>query len=68
MSRVSQNTQILEYIEEHKSITARDAMMHLGVYRLASRIAELKAKGYPIETTMELGANGARYARYSLGG
>ena len=41
-------------------------MMRLNVMRLASRICDLKKKGYPIVTDMETSANGARYARYSL--
>ena len=66
MDKVSQNNKILEYMEEHGSITSREAMMRLNVMRLASRICDLKKKGYPIVTDMETSANGARYARYSL--
>lgn len=66
MDKVSQNNKILEYMENYGSITSREAMMRLNVMRLASRICDLKKKGYPIVTDMEKSANGARYARYSL--
>ena len=42
----SQNQRILEYINEFGSITALEAMRDLGVYRLASRISDLKKRGY----------------------
>ena len=66
MDKVSQNNKVLEYMENHGSITSREAMMRLNVMRLASRICDLKKKGYPIVTDMETSASGARYARYSL--
>lgn len=66
MDKVSQNNKILEYMENYGSITSREAMMRLNVMRLASRICDLKKKGYPIVTDMETSASGARYARYSL--
>lgn len=66
MDKVSQNNKILEYMENYGSITSREAMMRLNVMRLASRICDLKKKGYPIVTDMETSTNGVRYARYSL--
>ena len=66
MDKVSQNNKVLEYMENYGSITSREAMMRLNVMRLASRICDLKKKGYPIVTDMETSASGARYARYSL--
>jgi hypothetical protein len=66
MDKVSQNNKVLEYMENYGSITSREAMMRLNVMRLASRICDLKKKGYPIVTDMETSTNGVRYARYSL--
>lgn len=63
---------ILEYIDEFGSITPLEAIRDLGVYRLASRISDLRKKGYPIETKMETVLNRrgkkSNIARYSFGG
>ena len=40
---------VLNYIEEHGSITARQAYK-LGIMRLASRISDLKRAGYNIKS------------------
>lgn len=40
---------ILNYIEEHGSITARQAYK-LGIMRLASRISDLKKAGFDIKS------------------
>ena len=42
----SQNQRILEYMNEFGSITPLEAMRDLGVYRLASRVSDLKRLGY----------------------
>lgn len=71
-NKATQAELVLEYMEEFGSITALDAIRDLGVYRLASRISDLKKMGVPIDRKMELVPN--RYgkksnvARYSLGG
>lgn len=51
MSAISQNTMVLEYMRRNGSITAREAY-NLGVMRLASRVSDLKRKGYNITATM----------------
>lgn len=43
-----QSERILAYMERCGSITARDAMVKLGVMRLASRIHELRSAGINI--------------------
>lgn len=48
---------ILKYMRKHGSISAYEAMTKLGIYRLASRINDLKRKGYIIEGKMETGKN-----------
>ena len=68
--RATQTERILDYIEEFGSITQMDALKDLGVMRLASRLSDLKKKGYPIKSEMETVHN--RYGepcyikRYSL--
>ena len=66
----SQNQRILDYIEEHGSITPLDAMGEFGCMRLASRISDLKRRGYPIISTFDTVTNRyeekVRIKRYSL--
>ena len=49
----TQSQRILDYIDKFGSITQLDALKDLGVMRLASRISDLKRKGYPIISKME---------------
>lgn len=59
-------------MRDYGSITSAEAITEYGIYRLASRISDLKKQGVPIEKEMVSGKN--RYgeptcfARYSLGG
>ena len=46
---MTQCEQVLVYMVEHGSITQRDAL-NLGIYRLASRISDLRKRGYPIRS------------------
>ena len=46
-------------------VTQRDAIFAAGCYRLAARIADLKADGIDIESEM-VTYNGTRFARYRL--
>lgn len=72
MQKQTQNDLVIDYIKQFGSITPLDALKDLGVMRLASRISDLKKKGYPIVSKQE--AVATRYgtktkvARYSLGG
>lgn len=45
-SNPTQCNRVLEYINQHGSITQFEAMLELGVMRLASRISELRKHGY----------------------
>lgn len=68
-SKPTQNQRILDYIAEFGSITQLDALRDLGVMRLASRITDLKRKGYPIISTTETVTTRcgvSRISRYSL--
>lgn len=50
MSKVTQAHRVLDYLDEKGSITQLEALQELGVMRLASRISDLKKKGYPIRS------------------
>lgn len=69
--RATQTERVLDYIDEFGSITQMEALNDLGVMRLASRISDLKRKGYPITSSIEVVKN--RYGerchikRYSMG-
>lgn len=66
----TQNARIIHYMRRYGSITSRDAMVKLGVMRLASRIFELRAAGYNIgdvfETVPDRFGNEARIKRYFI--
>lgn len=68
----TQNERILKYMNDFGSITQIDALRDLGVMRLASRISDLRRRGYPIESRAEAVKN--RYGekchikRYSMKG
>ncbi len=52
-SNPTQCERVMAYIRKHGTITQLDAMLDLGVMRLASRISELKKRGEPIKTRMK---------------
>ena len=47
--RPTQCDRIIQYIKDFGSITTLEAMADLGILRLASRIFDLKEKGYEFE-------------------
>lgn len=51
-SKPTQNQRILDYIEENGWITQFEAMKELGVMRLASRVSDLRKRGYSITSEM----------------
>lgn len=51
--RPKQSERVIRYIQDFGSITQRDALNDIGVFRLASRISELKKDGWPISSKME---------------
>ena len=69
--KTTQNERILDYISEFGSITQIEALRDLGVMRLASRISDLKRKGYTVISTREVVKNrygeSVKIKRYSLG-
>lgn len=48
MQKITQNDRILLYIKDFGSITQLEALRDLGVMRLASRISDLRRRGYDI--------------------
>lgn len=53
----NQEQRILQYIEDHGSITALEAMQDIGVMRLSSRICDLRKKGVQIQKQTESTVN-----------
>lgn len=70
MAKATQEKRVLAYINDFGSITQAEASNDIGVSRLASRISDLKKKGYPIISKKEQVKN--RYgetcyiSRYSI--
>lgn len=69
-SNLTQNQRILDYLDSHGSITQLDASRELGIMRLASRISDLRRKGYHIDSKMDIVTNRygekCRVKRYSM--
>lgn len=63
--RASQAEQILEALQSGRDLTPLDALMEMGCLRLAARIHDLRAAGYPIQATTRT-VNGKTFAVYSL--
>jgi hypothetical protein len=69
---MTQTERILNHLDKYGSITALEAMNEYGIMRLASRISDLKRKGYNIKSENVTVKN--RYGekcnvkRYSIGG
>lgn len=67
---MTQCERVLRHLEDFGSITSAEAISEYGVYRLASRISDLKKRGVPIEKEMVSGKNRygepTSFARYSL--
>ena len=64
---MSQTATILRLLETHPDgITAFDALREAQCLRLAARIADLRAKGHRIDSTMVRTISGKKIARYRL--
>ncbi len=65
-----QTDMVLRHLQDVGSITASEAMQEYGIYRLVSRISDLKAAGVAIEREMVAGKNRygdtTHFARYRL--
>lgn len=69
---MTQCERVLRHMRDYGSITSAEAITEYGIYRLASRISDLKKQGVPVEKEMISGKNRygepTSFARYSLGG
>lgn len=63
---MTQADQILLHLQSGQTITPIEALELFRCFRLAARIADLKALGHNILTEMVESPEGKRYARYSL--
>lgn len=57
MTKAKQIDRVLDYMRENGSISQLEAFIELGVFRLASRISDLKRQGYTINSKMEAVTN-----------
>lgn len=66
----TQCVRVLKYMDDFGSINPQQAIADLGVYRLASRISDLKKSGHNISRRMVTGKNrygeAVRFAEYRL--
>ena len=71
ISKATQRMKILQYCEEHGSITIRDAFEKLHINSPSKRISEIRLSGiYDVQTERETRTNAAgnevRYMRYYI--
>lgn len=57
VTKAKQTDRVLDYIREFGSISQLEAFIELGIFRLASRISDLKRQGYTINSKMETVTN-----------
>lgn len=62
---LKQKEQILEHLRS-RSLTAGEALLLYGTFRLAARVLELRQEGHMIQTVLSTDIRGRRYARYYL--
>lgn len=55
--KTTQCERIIRHLNDFGTITSREAMMEYGIYRLASRIADLKKRGYQFDITFDSAKN-----------
>jgi hypothetical protein len=63
---MSQKDKIRKHLLTGQSITAGEALLVYGCFRLAARIRELREDGVLIDAVMKRDANGKHYASYRL--
>jgi len=63
---MSQNKQIADYLNKGKKLTPIDALTKFGCFRLAARIADLRASGMNIVTNKLKLDNTRQVAQYSI--
>jgi hypothetical protein len=65
---MTHSKQILSHLKSGKPITAYEALVLFGCFRLAARIHDLREAGHSITTTRAETTNGATIAEYRLEG
>ena len=55
--KLTQCERIIRHLKDYGTITSREAMIEYGIMRLASRINDLKRKGYAISSEVQKGKN-----------
>jgi hypothetical protein len=63
---MTQNDTLLNHMLTGRSISPLEALGLYGVFRLAARMFELKAKGVDIQKVTKVDINGKQYAEYSI--
>lgn len=70
MDKATQKVKILAYCEEHGSITAREAFLHLDINSPRKIISDLRKAGYRVdcvtETREKASGETVRYNRYFI--
>ena len=70
MKRTSQNEQILYHLKNIGTITPDESWNRYRIYRLSARIADLRKRGYVIDTHLHTYTDGygkaIRFAEYEL--
>ena len=61
----TQRQQIIRYIKDNDGITSMQAYT-LGITQLATRISELKERGYEFSTPWSKAENGKRFVTYHI--
>lgn len=68
--KTTQCDRVLRHLRDYGAITTLEAIREYGILRLASRIADLKQKGYEIASETQTGKNrygeSVRYKVYKL--
>jgi len=68
--KMTQEKRILRHMKDFGTITSREAMFDYGIMRLASRISDLRRKGYSINSKMVTAKNryneDTYFSEYSL--
>lgn len=72
MDKATQKVKILNWCNEHGSITVRDAFVNLNINSPTKRISELRQAGYGVKTVDEERVKDSgeivRYTRYFING
>lgn len=68
--KLTQCERIMRHMEDYGSITSAEAISEYGIYRLASRISDLRREGVPIKREFRSSKNRygepVSFAAYSL--